>query len=74
MMYWLCKESGQHPNRQQLEHAIRRNFGGSENVNCMDIFSKFLPILEEENDTPPEDGVEVSGVLLYCSSLVTEFN
>lgn len=61
MMYWLCKESHQRPNRQQLEHVIRRNFGGSETVNCMDIFSKYLPVLKEENEEiPPTQGVEVS--------------
>ena len=65
MMYWLCKESGQHPNRQQLEHVIRRNFGGSETVNCMDIFSKYLHILKENNQIKlPKGGIEVSGMLL----------
>ena len=30
MLYWMCEKSGLPPTWQQLEHAIRRNFGGME--------------------------------------------
>ena len=28
MLYWMCDKSGVGPTWPQLEHAIRRNFGG----------------------------------------------
>ena len=28
MMYWMCDQSGNPPTWPQIEHAIRRNFGG----------------------------------------------
>ena len=30
MLYWMCEKSGLPPTWPQLEHAIRRNFGGME--------------------------------------------
>ena len=30
MLYYMCKKSGLPPTWPQLEHAIRRNFGGLE--------------------------------------------
>ena len=30
MLYWMCERSGLPPTWPQLEHAIRRNFGGME--------------------------------------------
>lgn len=41
MLYWLCKKSGT-LNSQQLEHSIKRNFGGAQNINPWKIFEESL--------------------------------
>jgi len=40
----MCKKTGRHPTWQQLEHAIKRNFGGfeSEQLKPFEIFDKYL--------------------------------
>lgn len=42
MLYWMCKKTGQCLTWQQMEHAVRRNFGGEED---------FEPITEFEKQT-----------------------
>ena len=34
MLYYMCEQSGVAPTWPQLEHAIKRNFGGLESVDC----------------------------------------
>lgn len=40
----MCKLSGRHPTWKQLEHAIKRNFGGfeSEEFSTFEIFEEHL--------------------------------
>ena len=40
MLYWMCEQSGIDPTAPQLEHAIRRNFGGweDEDLNPLKVF------------------------------------
>ena len=40
MLYWMCEQSGIPLTAPQLEHAIKRNFGGLEDeiLNPLDIF------------------------------------
>ena len=44
MLYSMCKKTGCRLTWQQMEHAIKRNFGGleSEDWNSFDEFNKFL--------------------------------
>jgi len=44
MLYNMCKKSERHPTWHQLEHAIKRNFGGfeSQELNPFEIFEEFL--------------------------------
>ena len=46
----MCDKSPSSPTGMQLEHAIRRNFGGLEeiNFNSLDIFAEKLPMLKKE--------------------------
>ena len=45
MLYWMCHKSNRPPTELQLEHAIRRNFGGLEQkgLNPLEIFKEHLP-------------------------------
>ena len=44
MLYNMCKKSERHPTWNQLEHAIKRNFGGfdSQELNPFEIFEECL--------------------------------
>lgn len=46
MLYWMCKISGEPPTWRQIEHCIRRNFGGSD-VDTVKIFRKYVPLRSE---------------------------
>ena len=43
MLYWMCEKSNCPPTGPQLEHAIKRNFGGY--FDTFSIFSHHLPNL-----------------------------
>ncbi|XP_065845291.1 E3 ubiquitin-protein ligase rnf213-alpha-like isoform X3 [Oscarella lobularis] len=65
MVVSLCKRIGREPTRGQMVHAVSRNFGGLEGVDCVDIFLRHIGgILEEDN---PTDEIENSP-----SSLIQE--
>ena len=51
MLYWMCHKSKQPPTGLQLEHAIRRNFGGLEqaDLNPLEIFKKHLPSIGRQH-------------------------
>ena len=43
MLYWMCDKSEGHPlSGKQLEHAIKRNFGGleSDTLNPVEVFKE----------------------------------
>ena len=43
MLYWMCDKSEGHPlSGKQLEHAIKRNFGGleSDSLNPVEVFKE----------------------------------
>lgn len=44
MLYAMCKASKQEPTDQQLEHAIKRNFGGYDKFDTYKVFQKHLGI------------------------------
>ncbi len=46
MLYYMCDKSGLHPTWPQLEHAIKRNFGGMESEECnpFEEFEKLITI------------------------------
>ena len=52
MMYWMCNQSGHPPTWPQIEHAIRRNFGGLDGTELDPIeeFRKNLPSCTEPLD------------------------
>ena len=63
MLYWLCERSDRPPTWPQLEHAIRRNFGGldDENFDPLEEFKKKIPNREDPDLThiPPDVSVLV---------------
>ena len=64
MLYWMCEKSGIPITWPQLEHAIKRNFGGleSEDLDPLKIFMDKLPCTRE----PPD----LSGFPEHVSSLI----
>ena len=66
MLYWMCNNSKGHPlSWPQLEHAIRRNFGGleSKDLNPLEEFKREIgPMRDTDEDL--EDSDEVCGAPL----------
>ena len=56
MLYYMCKESGLPPTWPQLEHAIKRNFGGleSDEWNPFAEFKREINVDEKLPDVPQE--------------------
>ena len=52
MLYWMVDKSGNPPTWPQLEHAIKRNFGGLESTELdpVKIFMDKLPCRREPPD------------------------
>lgn len=52
MLYWMCKKSERPLTGLQLQHAIKRNFGGLdvEEIDTYGIFKEDLRTLEQESD------------------------
>ena len=44
MLYWMCEKSGRPPTWPQLEHAICRNFGGSDELDTLSVFKGYIHI------------------------------
>ena len=46
MLYWMIKKTNQPLTMKQLEHAVKRNFGGLDNdeVDALEIFKKKIHI------------------------------
>lgn len=65
MLYWMCEKSGYPPTWPQLEHAIRRNFGGleSKELNPIKIFKDKLP---GRRDPPDLSSIPEEVSSYYC--------
>ena len=50
MLYWMCEKSNRPPTGPQLEHAIKRNFGGLDSLNTYEFFKNHLGNLDTEPD------------------------
>lgn len=56
MLYYMCEESRRPPTSPQLEHAIKRNFGGweSDQWSPFKEFTKLIPMDQELPNIPDE--------------------
>ena len=57
MLYYMCEQSGLYIlTGYQLEHAIKRNFGGleSEDWSPFDVFNEKIPMNKEKHEVPEE--------------------
>ena len=52
MLYWMCEKSGRPPTWPQLQHTIKRNFGGLviDGHDPLDMFERRLPGLRSPPD------------------------
>lgn len=66
MLYWMCAKGNRPPTGPQLQHAIKRNFGGLEDFDTYDIFKRYLPNIEQ---VPTNVSEQVSNrFVIYCSN------
>ena len=52
MVFAIAAKSEQKPTWNQLEHAIRRNFGGLEEGKPVRIFKQYFPVTEVSRTNP----------------------
>ena len=48
MLYWMCEKSKLPPTGPQLQHAIKRNFGGLEDFDTFEMFKNSLKNIENK--------------------------
>ena len=65
MLYWMCDKSQSDPTGRQLEHAIKRNFGGLEEVNAYEIFMKLMPSVYAKVE---QDGISEEVRIIFSVS------
>ena len=58
MLYWMCEECNCSPSGRQLEHVIKRNFGGY--FDTYEIFMNHIGNLSNVNEVKVDDR-KVSG-------------
>ena len=59
MLYWMCERSQSDLTGDQLEHAIKRNFGGHEKMQTLEIFkSKISQLIRRSLQ---RENINVSG-------------
>ena len=62
MLYYMCEKSRQPLTWPQLEHAIKRNFGGLESQN-LNPFQEFESVIIMNRELPPGCPEEVSALI-----------
>ena len=73
MLYWMCEKSCNPPTWPQLEHAIKRNFGGleSEELDPVKIFTDKLPCHREPPDLSGFKEEVSFGKTIYLTVYIT---
>ena len=66
----MCERTASPPSEKQLEHAIKRNFGGLEELNTYDIFMRHLANIKGSSNfnttAIPEEVCQQSKTVFYC--------
>ena len=70
MLYWMCEKSNRRPTGPQLQHAIKRNFGGLEDFNTYEIFKNHLPNIEKVPELSSVDQVRQHKGLIYALKIL----
>ena len=50
MLYWMCEKSKLQPTGPQLQHAIKRNFGGLDDFDTFEMFKHYIPNIDSKPD------------------------
>ena len=66
MLFSLCQASKKSPTWNELEHAVRRNFGGQSDDEIVDVFRRFIVVAAGSND---EEQLDNSAVGLIQANL-----
>ncbi|XP_064635715.1 E3 ubiquitin-protein ligase RNF213-like isoform X3 [Lineus longissimus] len=67
MVYAFAEKSGAALTWHQLEHAVRRNFGGIENVNPVKVFKNKFPNMSTQRK-PDDPKCDTEGLIKACLS------
>ncbi|XP_035692571.1 E3 ubiquitin-protein ligase rnf213-alpha-like [Branchiostoma floridae] len=59
----FCRTSGQPPSRAQLEHAIRRNFSGRDDIDPLQKFRKVLETCADQKGRPTDPDCSPLGLI-----------
>ena len=71
MLFAFCQSTRQCPTWSQLEHSVRRNFGGQEQENVVKVFRRCCPAATNDN-SPIGDTIDNSSVGLIRANLLKD--
>ena len=67
MLYWMVEKTNQPLTMKQLEHAVRRNFGGLDEVDAVGVFQKNIHIAVVNQDVgDPKVIIDYIKMLFLC--------
>ena len=69
MLYYMCEKTDLPPTWPQVEHAIRRNFGGME-LDSFDPLSEFTKRIQMSHDPPDLSNVPPQVGGNYCFMII----
>ena len=69
MLFSLCRSSKQCPTWNQLEHAVRRNFGGQSDDEIITVFRRCCSVAEDDRRSENEEQLDNSAVGLIQANL-----
>ena len=62
MVYGFASQAGDKPTWHEMKHAIMRNFGGLENINPTEVFTRHMDFVDK--------GAKVTACYLIISSII----
>ena len=58
MIYWMCQSTKCEPTDKQLEHAIKRNFGGLQELDTYEIFMSYLKDVKRSKQATTKEVID----------------
>ena len=69
MLFAFCQSTRQCPTWSQLEHSVRRNFGGQEHEDVVEVFRRCCPAATTGNNVAVDDTIDNTAVGLIRANL-----
>ena len=74
MIYWMCQSTESEPTDKQLEHAIKRNFGGLQELNTYEIFMTYLKDVKRSKQATTKEVIDSFYMILIVALKKIEYS